>query len=117
TRPSRPPHGRGDRGPHSQTSSSDRMRWTVAPVATRDRPTRAAPSTGESVEPRDQVGSRTPPSQRPFTEILSNDDGAGEPGCLCDGCVAAWMTAFVIGCDLNDLIEAVRAAMDETETS
>jgi hypothetical protein len=48
---------------------------------------------------------------------VSNDDEAGEPGCLCDGCVAAWMTAFAIGCDLKELIEAVRAAMAEAETS
>ena len=52
-----------------------------------------------------------------MTEIVSNDDEAGEPGCLCDGCVAAWMTAFVIGCDLNELIKALRAAIEETEIS
>ena len=71
----------------------------------------------ESVEPRDRVGSGTPPSQGPLTEIVSNDYEAGEPGCLCDGCVAAWMTAFVIGCDLNELVEALRAAIDEAEIS
>ena len=69
------------------------------------------------MKPRDRVGSGTPPLQRPFTEIVSNDYEAGQPGCLCDGCVAAWMTAFVIGCDLHELIEAVRAAMEEAEIS
>jgi len=70
-----------------------------------------------SVEPRDWGGSGTPPSPGPFTGIVSNDYEAGEPGCLCDGCVAAWTTAFVIGCDLNELIKALRAAMEEAEIS
>jgi hypothetical protein len=48
---------------------------------------------------------------------MSYEYEAGEPGCLCDGCVAAWMTAFVIGCDLNELIEALRSAMEEAEIS
>ena len=71
----------------------------------------------ESVEPRDRVGSGTPPTPGPLTGIVSNDYEAGESGCLCDGCVAAWMTAFVIGCDLNELIKALRAAIEETEIS
>jgi hypothetical protein len=48
---------------------------------------------------------------------MSSDDDAGEPGGLCDGCVAAWMTAFVIGCDLNELIEALRAAVEDADIS
>jgi hypothetical protein len=80
----------------------------------------ATPSEGAGVGirgTRDRVGSGTPPSQGPFTDIVSYYYEAGEPGRLCDGCVAAWMTAFVIDCDLNELIKALRAAMEEAEIS